>query len=121
MILRAEQIFDKVYFDRDNPSEFMKYLSYGVERELINKVMDKLNDHKLYIVKLHEPELTEDLPRSWNSQCAYRQNLEYREVVQCKDCRMIYPWCQKFKSELGGDGFCPYGNSYDGMEGAENE
>ena len=121
MIFRAEQIFDKVYLDRDNPSEFMKYLSYGVERELINKVMDKLNDHKLYIVKLHEPEFIEDLPGTWADQCAYRQNLEYREVVQCKDCKMTYPWCQKFRDGLDGNGFCPYGNPYGEIEGVENE
>lgn len=110
MILRAEQIFDKVYLDREHPSDFIDYVSYGVERELVTKVMDKLKDHKLFAVKLHEPEFIEDPPESWYyQQCTYRQALECTEVVQCKNCRMHFPWCQKFKFELGGDGFCPYG------------
>lgn len=121
MIIRSQQVFDKVYLDRDKPSEFIKYVSYEVERELVTKVIDKFKDHKHYIVKLHEPAFIEDLPGTWINQCAYRQDLEYREVVQCKDCRMVYPWCQKFRDELGGDGFCPYGNSYDEIEGVENE
>lgn len=121
MVIYAQQIFDKVYLDRDNPSEFIEYVSYGIERELVTKVMDKLKDHKLSIVKLHEPTFIEDLPGTWKDQCAYRQDLEYREVVQCKDCRMVYPWCQKFRDELDGNGFCPYGNPYDEMEGVGNE
>ena len=114
MILRAEQIFDKVYLDRDDhPSDFIDYISYGVERELVNKLMDKLRDHlkdhKLFIILLHEPGFIEDLPGSWHNRCAYRQDLECVEVVQCKDCRMAFPWCQRFRDELGGNGFCPYG------------
>ncbi len=108
MIIHAQQIFDKILLDRD-PSEFIDYVSDGVERELVSKVMDKLKDHKLYIVKLHEPGIIENLPGSWTHQCAYRQDLQCKEVVQCKNCRMVYPWCQKFRDELGGDGFCPYG------------
>jgi hypothetical protein len=109
MILRAEQVFDKVYLDREHPSDFIDYISYGVERELITKVMDKLKEHKLFIVQLHEPGFIEDLPGSWSHQCAYRQHLECMEVVQCKNCRMNFHWCQKFRDELGGNGFCPYG------------
>lgn len=110
MILRAEQTFDKVYLDREHPSEFIDYISYGIERELVTKVIDKLKDHKLFIVKLHEPGFVEDLPGScWQPQCAYRQDLECMEVIQCKNCRMVYPWCQRFRDELGGEGYCPYG------------
>lgn len=64
MVLRAEQIFDKVYLDRGHPSEFIDYVSYGVERELTTKVMDKLKNHKLFIVQLREPGFIEDLPGS---------------------------------------------------------
>jgi hypothetical protein len=110
MILRAEQMFDKVYLDREHPSEFIDYVAESVERELVNKFMDKLGDHKLYIVKLNEPEFIEDLPESpWQPKCAYRQNLECVEVIQCENCMMNFPWCQKFRDELGGRGFCPYG------------
>lgn len=109
MVLRAEQMFDKVYLDRDRPSDFINYVSYGVERELVTKVMDKLKEHKLFIVKLHEPKFVEDLPGFWAHQCAYRQDLECMEVIQCKNCRMNFPWCQKFRDELDGNGFCPYG------------
>lgn len=110
MILRAEQSFDKVYLDREHPSDFIDYISYCVERELVDKVMDKLKDHKLFVVMLHEPRFMEDLPDSWyDRQCAYTQDLECIEVVQCKNCRMNFPWCQKFRDELGGNGFCPYG------------
>ena len=109
MVLRAEQIFDKVYLDREHPSDFIDYISYDVERELVTEVIDKLKAHKLFIVLLHEPGFVEDLPGSWHNQCAYRQDLECMEVVQCKNCRMNFPWCQKFRDELGGNGFCPYG------------
>lgn len=110
MILRAEQMFDKVYLDREHPSDFIDYLSYGIERELATKIMDKLKEHKFFIVKLHEPEFIEDLSGSWyDQQCAYRQDLGCMEVVQCENCRMNFPWCQRFRDELGGNGFCPYG------------
>ena len=114
MILRAEQIFDKVYLDRKHPSDFIDYISHAIGRELITKAMDKLKDHKLFVVKLHEPEFIEDLPGSWSTQCVYRQDLECLEIVQCKDCRMAFPWCQKFRDELGGNGFCPYGAEREG-------
>ncbi len=113
MILRAEQMFDKVYLDREHPSEFIDYVAKSVERELANKFVDKLGDHKLYIVKLKEPAFIEDLPGSWTQQCAYRQNLVCLEVVQCENCRMVYPWCQKFRDELDGNGFCPYGREFE--------
>ena len=110
MILCSKQVFDKVYLDRDEPSEFIEYVSYGVRRELVTKVMDKLNDHKLYIVRLHSPGFIDDLS---TQKCAYEQNLQYMEVVQCKDCGRAYPWCQKFRDEFRGDGFCPYGKPAD--------
>lgn len=113
MVLRAEQIFDKVYLDRENPSDFIDYISYAVERELVDKVMNKFKDHELFIVQLHEPGFIEDLPGSWPHQCAYRQDLECMKVVQCKNCRMHFPWCHKFKTELGDKGYCPYGKEYE--------
>ena len=109
MVLRAEQIFDKVCLDRGHPSDFIDYISDAVERELVSKFIDQLEDHKLRVVVLKEPEFIEDLPGSWWNQSAYRQSLECMEVVQCKNCRMHFPWCHKFKDELGGNGFCPYG------------
>lgn len=110
MILRAEQIFDKVYLDRENPSDFIKFVAEGIKRELINKLMDELDDHKIRIVELKEPEFIEDLPgSSWWEESAYKQDLVCLTFVQCKNCRMVYPWCQRFRDELGGNGFCPYG------------
>ena len=119
MIICSQQVFDKIFLDRED-SEFIKYISYGVERELGKELIDKLKDHKPFIVKLREPRFVANLPQSWRDQCAYRQDLELRKVVQCKDCRMAYPWCQQFRDELGGDGFCPYGNPYDEMKGTDN-
>ncbi len=106
MVLHAKQIFDKALLDREHPEDFIDYVTKSIERELVNKFMDTLGDHKLYIVKLNEPVFIEDLSRL---ECAYRQNLECMEVVQCKNCRMHFPWCHKFRDELGGNGFCPYG------------
>lgn len=110
MILRSEQTFDKVYLDREHPSDFIDYVSHAVERELVNKFIDQLQDHKPRVVVLKEPEFIEDLPgsSSWQ-QSAYRQNLVCLQFVQCKNCRMSYPWCWRFRDELGGEGFCPYG------------
>ena len=108
MIISSQQVFDKFYLG-DNPSEFIEYISHAAQRELVNKVMDKLEDHGLYVVRLREPRLIEDVPEYLNAQCAYRQDLECREVVQCENCRMVYPWCQRFRDEFGGNGFCPYG------------
>ena len=108
MIIRAEQIFDKVYLDEaQRPSEFISYISKATERELITKLMNELCDHKLHVVQLHEPGLIEDLPME--QEVAYRQNLEVSKLVQCKDCTMSFPWCHKFRYELGGYGYCPYG------------
>lgn len=111
MILRAEQIFNKVYLDRERPSDFIEFVADGIKRELVNKLMNELEDHKLRIIVLKEPEFIEDLPGSWSGQrqCAYSQDLECMKVVQCKNCRMHFPWCYKFKSEFGGEGYCPYG------------
>ena len=109
MIISTQQVFDKFFLDRDDSSEFIEYISSAAERELVNKVVGRLGDHKLYIVKLHEPGLIEDLPGYWTHQCAYRQKLEYREVIQCKDCTRVYPWCQRFRDDFDGNGFCPYG------------
>ncbi len=109
MVLHAEKIFDKVYLDREHPSDFIDFIAHSIKRELINKFIDQLEDHKLYVVVLKEPEFIEDPPGSWYHQCAYRQDLKCMEVIQCKNCRMHFPWCYKFKFELGGNGFCPYG------------
>ena len=114
MILRAEQKFDKVYLDRENPSDFIKFIAENTERELVNKFVDKLGDHKPYIVKLNKPEFIEDLPgSSWGPQSAYKQELVCLTFVQCKNCRMSYPWCQRFRDELDGYGFCPYGKEFE--------
>lgn len=110
MVLRAEQMFDKVYLDREHPSDFIKFIMESIKRELVNKLMDELEDHKIHIVELKEPGFIEDLPGScWNQQSACKQDLVCLKIVQCKNCRMAYPWCQRFRDELGGDGFCPYG------------
>lgn len=113
MVLRAEQIFDKVYLDRDRPSDFIKFVAEGIKRELVNKLMDELDDHKIHVVELKEPEFIEDLPgSSWWEESAYKQDLVCLTFVQCKNCRMAYPWCQRFRDELGGDGYCPYGREF---------
>lgn len=109
MILRAQQIFDKVMLDRSHLSEFLDHLSYGIKRELVNKLIDELDSHKLYVVQLEEPKFIEDSPVHYCNQAAYRQNLHCMKLVQCKNCRRAFSWCQRFRDELGGIGFCPYG------------
>ena len=104
MILTVQKEFCKELLDGDRPSEFIDYVSCCVEGELASKLLDRLKDHKSYIVELRSPELIKDLPRSWDYQCVYRQKLECLEIVRCKNCRMAYPWCQKFRDELGGEG-----------------
>lgn len=112
MVLRAEQVFNKVYLDREHPSDFIKFVAEGIKRELVNKLMDELDDHKIHVVELKEPEL-EDLPGSrWDQESAYKQDLVCLTFVQCKNCRMAYPWCQRFRDELGGEGYCPYGREF---------
>lgn len=107
MILSSQQVFDKVYLDRENPSDFIEFISYITERELVYKLMDELEDHKIHIIELKEPEFIQDFTMIGES--AIKQNLVCEKLVQCKNCRMHFPWCHKFKSELGGNGFCPYG------------
>ena len=124
MILRAEQIFDKVYLDREHPSDFIDYISYAMERELFNKFIDQLKDHKLRVVELKEPEFIGDLPGSWSTQGAYRQDLVCLTLVQCENCKYnpdkphkyydddltySYAWCWAFIQDLNGEGYCPYG------------
>ena len=109
MVLHAKQIFDKVLLDRGHPSDFIDYISNAVERDLVTQFIDQLEDHKPRVVVLKEPEFIEDLPGPWCNQSAYRQDLVCLTFVQCKDCCMAYPWCHRFRDELGGEGYCPYG------------
>jgi hypothetical protein len=109
MVLHAEQRFDQVLLDGEHPEDFIAYISNAMERELVNNFIVQLEDHKPHVVVLKEPEFIEDPPGSWQNQSAYRQSLECMKVVQCKNCRMHFPWCHKFREELGGNGFCPYG------------
>lgn len=106
MILQTKQTFDKYMLDRTDSSEFLKFVTQHAEQELVSKIIDELQDHKLYIVKLREP-WTEN--ENIYGTLAYRQELIYERIVQCRNCRMAYPWCQRFRDELDGDGFCPYG------------
>ena len=107
MILRSEQIFDKVYLDREHPSDFIEFIMHSIERELVNKLMDELKDHEIRIIQLKEPYSLEDFPMTGES--SIKQDLVCEKLVQCENCRMHFPWCQKFRDELGGRGFCPYG------------
>lgn len=108
MNIRAEQAFGKGYIAKaKNPSDFIEFVSNNLEQELATKLVNELGDHKLHVVQLSEPEFIEDLPEMWNS--AVRQDLELKNLVQCKDCRMAYPWCKYFRFMLAGKGFCPFG------------
>ena len=121
MILQTKQTFDQMMLDRDNSSEFLKFVIQQAEQELVSKLIDELQDHKLHIVKLGEP-WTENDPK-W-LQVNYRQILDNDIVVQCKNCKYnpkvprafydpdiieVYGWCPYFINRLGGDGFCPFG------------
>lgn len=107
MILRSQQVFDKVYLNQENHSDFIEFISHSVKRELVDKLMDELEDHKIHIIEFKEQEFIQDFPMIGES--AIEQDLVYEKLVQCKNCRMAYPWCQRFRDELGGNGFCPYG------------
>lgn len=96
-----------MYLDREHPSDFIEFIMRSIERELVNKLMDELKDHEIRIIKLKEPEFMEDFPMT--GEATIEQDLVCEKLVQCKNCRMVYPWCQKFRDELGGNGFCPYG------------
>lgn len=67
MVLHAKRTFD-----REHPSDFIDFISHDVERELVSKFIDQLEDHKLRVVVLKEPEFIEDLPGSWWNQSAYK-------------------------------------------------
>lgn len=116
MVLHAKQIFDKILLDREHPSDFIEFVAHSIRRELGNKLMDELEDHKPRVVVLKEPEFIEDLPESWWNQSACKQDLVCLTFVQCENCRMAYPWCQRFRDELGGNGFCPYGREIEGVD-----
>ena len=107
MILRSQQVFDKVYLDRERPSDFIEFISHSIKRELVNKLMDELEDHRIHIIELKEQEFIQDFTMLEES--AIKQDLVCEKLVQCKNCRMAYPWCQRFRDEFAGYGFCPYG------------
>ena len=109
MKLRVARKFDKVMLDRENPSDFIKFIYEDLERQLYKGLMDELKDHKPHAVRLSEPKIIEDAPESWWPESEAKQDLVCIDLVQCKNCRMNFPWCQKFRDELGGNGFCPYG------------
>lgn len=109
MKLRVARKFDKVTLDRENPSDFIKFIYEDLERQLYKGLMGELKDHKPHAVRLSEPKITEDVPGSYWPECEAKQDLCILDLVQCKNCRMNFPWCQKFRDELGGNGFCPYG------------
>ena len=121
MILCSKQEFDQVYLDRADTSEFMKYVSMGVERELVNKLMENIQDHQLHVIKLGEPKTEDDPVRMM---VAYRQELSDNILVPCERCKYnpgtprawcdpnvieVYGWCRYFIDRLGGKGFCPFG------------
>lgn len=106
MILKTKQTFDKEMLYHQNPVDFLNYVGISARRELLGGLMDNLQDHKMYFVKLGE-HWTEN--EDTYGTLAYRQELICKTIVQCKNCKMVYPWCQKFRDELGGNGFCPYG------------
>jgi len=106
MVIKSQQTFDKVMLDGEKSSDFLNFVIRQAEQDLVSKLIDELQDHKLHVVKLGKP-WTEDDPK-W-LQVSYRQILDNDTLVQCKNCRMYYPWCQKFRDELDGNGFCPYG------------
>ena len=121
MILQTKQTFDQVMLDRTNSSEFLKFVAQHAEQELVSKLIDELQDHKLHIVKLGEPWTEND--EKWR-QVTYRQILDNDILVQCENCKynpdkphkyydddLIYSyiWCSKFIEDLNGKGFCPYG------------
>ena len=109
MILRSQQTFDNVYLDRDreHPSGFIEFIMHNIKRELIYKLINELNDYKIHVVELKDPEFIENFPMTEES--AIKQDLVCEKLVQCRNCRMAYPWCQRFRDELDGYGFCPYG------------
>lgn len=107
MILRSQKTFDNVCINQENPPDFIEFISHSVKRELVDKLMDELEDHKIYIIEFKEPEFREDFPMTGES--AIKQDLVYEKLVQCKNCKRVYPWCHRFRNELGGNGFCPYG------------
>ena len=121
MIYYGKQEFDQVMLNRTDASEFMKYVSYGVERELINKLLDSVQDHKFHIIKLDEPKTENDPKRMMVS---YKQGISDDILVPCECCKYnpktpriwcdpdrveIYGWCRYFIERLGGKGFCPFG------------
>ena len=126
MVLKTKQTFDKVMLDRHrNPGDFLNYVAMGANRELVDKLVDRLRNHKLYIVRLSEP-WTED--EDTYGTMAYRQDLLCDRMVQCDNCKynpdkphkyynddLIYSyiWCPKFIEDLNGKGFCPYGKEYE--------
>lgn len=116
MKLKVARKFDKVMLDRENLSDFMKFIYEDLERQLYEGLMDKLKDHKPHAVRLSEPTepiTSEGAPGTWWPECEVKQDLICIDLVQCENCRMVYPWCQKFRDELGGKGFCPYGKEYE--------
>lgn len=109
MKLCVARKFDKVMLDRENPSDFIKFIYEDLKRQLYESLMGELEDHKPHAVLLSEPKIIEDVPESYWPESEAKQDLVCIDLVQCKNCRMHFPWCHKFKSELGGNGFCPYG------------
>ena len=128
MKLRVARKFDKVMLDRENLSDFIKFIYEDLERQLCKGLMDKLEDHKPYAVRLSEPKIIEDVPESWWPESEAKQDLVCINLVQCKNCKynpdkphkyydddLIYSyiWCPKFIEDLNGNGFCPYGKEID--------
>ena len=116
MKLRVARKFDKVMLDRENPSDFIKFIYEDLERRLYEGLMNELKDHKPHAVRLSEPKITEDVPESWWPESEAKQDMVVIDLVQCKNCRMNFPWCQKFRDELDGNGFCPYGKEFEDGE-----
>lgn len=119
MKLNVARRFDKVMLDRANPSDFIKFIYEDLERQLYEGLMDKLRDHKPHVVRLSEPKITEDVPESYWPESEARQDLVCIDLVQCENCMRSFPWCQKFRDELGGKGFCSYGTSWKGADDAK--
>ncbi len=116
MIIRSEQRIDTAMLHNDEISEFMKHVTESTRRQVCDELMNKLHVGKLYTIQALEPRTFDATAESCFPQIVVRQDIMCTEMVQCKNCRMHFPWCCKFKSELNGEGYCPYGQEIEEIE-----
>lgn len=115
-IKKGEEIMKKDYRDVIRVWGVDNSIPYDYYSAGLAKIDYNINGYKVWIDTERWDGNVAGIMRAIYDRCGYMENHLYHKVkanVEIIKRRYVYPWCQKFRDELGGNGFCPYGKEYE--------